>query len=352
MSHRYTQIVHIDPQQPDPELLAQAATLLQAGKLVAFPTETVYGLGANALDTQAVAGIFEAKGRPTTDPLIVHLAELTQLERVACELPALAFTLAEQFWPGPLTLVVRRKPGVPALVSAGLDTIAVRIPAHRVARGLLIASDLPVAAPSANRFARPSPTSAAHVLADLDGRVDLIIDAGSSRIGLESTVLDLTRDEPVVLRPGGVSLEDLRTFIPELRFIPRYLDPSTASAAPGGMLRHYAPDTPLTLFTGERDAVLACMRAELESMQRLGQRAGLLLSEEDLTAFYDLSAITHSLGSEADQSSMATRLFAGLRELDQAGIDRILTRAVQQSGLGLAIWDRLLRAADGRVIQC
>lgn len=351
MSQLSTQVLHISRQHPEPELIAQAAACLHAGKLVAFPTETVYGLGANAFNPEALAAIFEAKGRPTSDPLIVHVAQLSQLEDIAQDVPDLAFMLAQHFWPGPLTLVLRRNNTLPTLVSAGLDTVAVRIPAHPIAHALLATAHLPVAAPSANRFARPSPTTAAHVLADLEGRIDMLIDGGPSSIGVESTVLDLSHETPTVLRPGGIPLEELRVFIPDLRFLPRYLDSHTPASAPGGMLRHYAPDTPLTLFTGKRELVLAHIRVELEHMHAAGKRGALLLPDEDLSLLKGVHATIHSLGSLSDLNTMASRLFAGLRELDTCGVDQILTRDLQHEGLGLAIWDRLLRAADGRVIE-
>lgn len=351
MRQFHTKILHINPQHPEPELLAEAAGLLHAGKLVAFPTETVYGLGANAFNMQALAAIFEAKGRPTTDPLIVHLADLSQLEQVAQSVPDLAFVLAQHFWPGPLTMVLRRTTALPALVSAGLDTVAVRIPAHPIAHALLARAHLPVAAPSANRFARPSPTTAAHVLADLGGHIPMLIDGGPSTIGVESTILDLSHPEPVLLRPGGVALEDLRVFLPNLPFLPRYLDTHTAASAPGGMLRHYAPDTPLTLFTGGREAVMAHIRTELVRLHTAGQHVGVLLPDDDLPLLNGLTATVYSLGPAANLNHMAKQLFAGLRELDTAGLDQILTRDLQHHGLGLAIWDRLLRAADGRVIK-
>jgi len=228
-----TKIVQVDPHQPNPETIAQAAQILRAGGLVAFPTETVYGLGANALSAEAVSRIFAAKERPASDPLIAHIADMDQVDQIAINIPLLTDQLAAIFWPGPLTLVLTRHPDVvPANVSAGRDTVAVRMPAHPVAKKLIIAADMPIAAPSANLFSRPSPTTAQHVLADLRGRVDLILDGGATPVGVESTVLDLTQNPPVVLRPGGVSVEALREFIPDVRHTPHYLKESDAVTAP------------------------------------------------------------------------------------------------------------------------
>ena len=213
-----TRVLAVDPTKPDPAGLAEAAQVLVAGGLVAFPTETVYGLGALALDSAAVNRIFAAKERPSTDPVIVHLAGPQDLPRVARSVPPGLEALATTFWPGPLTLIVPRGPAVPDIVTAGGDTVAVRVPAHPVARALLLAATVPIAAPSANRFSRPSPTRAEHVLADLDGRVDLILDAGPTSVGVESTIVDLTHRPARLLRPGGVPVEALREHLPDLRF--------------------------------------------------------------------------------------------------------------------------------------
>jgi L-threonylcarbamoyladenylate synthase len=346
-----TRVLAVDPQRPDQQAIGQAADLLRKGRLVAFPTETVYGLGANALDERAVARIFEAKGRPTTDPLIVHLAAAADLASIARAIPAIAYELARRFWPGPLTLVLSRQAHVPASVSAGLDTVAVRVPAHPVAHRLIAAAGLPVAAPSANRFTRPSPTSAAHVLSDLGDRIDLLLDGGATTIGVESTVVDLTGPVPAVLRPGGITVEKLRQVTPEIEYMPRYLSEDSAASAPGGMLRHYAPEAQLTLVEGPPDAMRRYMTAQAEQLARVGQRAGILVADEDLGALADIPAIVRSLGPELQLDLVALRLFAAIRELDQAQVDAILVRSFGREGLGLAIWDRLTRAAEGRVVH-
>ena len=242
-----TRVLAVDPQQPDPAVIEEAAAALKAGKLVAFPTETVYGLGANALDEAAVKRIFAAKERPSTDPLIVHIAHVGQVTQCATAFPANARKLALSFWAGPLTLILPKKPSISDLVTAGLPNVALRAPSHRVARALMEMSGIPIAAPSANRFSRPSPTTAAHVKGDLDGRIDLILDGGPTDIGLESTIVDFTVDPPVVRRPGGITYEQVHSLVPEVVLATGEADESEPQVAPGQLMRHYAPRAELTL---------------------------------------------------------------------------------------------------------
>lgn len=340
-----TRVLKVKERRPDPNVIEAAAEIIHAGGLVAFPTETVYGLGADALRADAVRGIFAAKGRPASDPLIIHLQETAHLDNVADSIPALAHALAEAFWPGPLTLVLPRHPRVPPEVTAGRETVAVRVPAHSVARALLRAADVPIAAPSANRFSRPSPTTAQHVLDDLDGLIDLVLDAGPVSIGLESTIVDVTQTPPAILRPGGLSLEALRVVAPDIVVRERYLPTDTAAVAPGMFLKHYAPRAELRLFEGEREAVLAHMRAMSEA------DVGILATDEDAEIFAGVEAAIERLGSEAEVETVGRRLFAGLRALDQRGVCVILARLPAREGLWLAIRDRLYRAAEGRVIR-
>lgn len=347
-----TRVLAIDPVAPDPSVIADAAAVIRAGGLVAFPTETVYGLGASALDAAAVRRVFAAKGRPAADPLIAHVADLAQVALVSPELPPAAAELARRFWPGPLTLVLRRHPRVPPDVSGGGVTVAVRVPAHAVALALIAASGVPIVAPSANLFARPSPTSAAHVLDDLRGRVDLVLDAGPTMIGIESSVVDLTADPPALLRPGGVPFEALRAWLPDLMYTPRYLaTEDEAAPGPGMLLRHYAPRARLTLYAGPREAALARMRADAAQLVAEGQAVGALAADEDAQAFAGAAVRLASLGPAGAPEQAAARLFAAMRELDAAGVSAILARAPGRTGLGLAIWDRLVRAAEGRVVM-
>lgn len=358
MSARPTIVVRVDAAHPDAATIADAAARLRAGQLVVLPTETVYGLGAHALDAEAVAGIFVAKGRPRTDPLIVHLASPSDLSRVAAAVPASAAALAARFWPGPLTLLVPKHADVPAIVTAGRDTVAVRVPAHPVAQALLAAAGVPVAAPSANRFSRPSPTTAAHVLADLDGAVDLIVDAGPTDIGVESTIVDCTVSPPVVRRAGGVPIEALRTVVPDIRAIDDIAASTEAQLAPGQLLRHYAPAARLTVYDGDPVDVEARVLREVRQAAGGGLRYGVLAPQESLMALAPSLAagaargrvVSASLGPRDTPDEAARVLFARLRELDEAGVALIAAILPAGEGLGAAVRDRLRRAAEGRVV--
>jgi L-threonylcarbamoyladenylate synthase len=351
-----TRILTVDPQQPDPAIIDEAAAALKAGKLVAFPTETVYGLGANALDEKAVKKIFAAKERPSNDPLIVHIAHIGQVTQCASTFPAAARKLALSFWAGPLTLILPKKKSIPDLVTAGLPNVALRAPAHRVARALMEMAGVPIAAPSANRFSRPSPTTAAHVRADLDGRVDLILDGGPTDIGLESTIVDFTVDPPVVRRPGGITYEQVHSLVPDVVLASGERDESP-QAAPGQMKRHYAPKAELTLYEGPAGRVVERIGADVRTAVAKGARVGVLAPEEDLKALAPILASTASAGkvevrpygSRNDLERAGRELFAALRDLDATGVTVIFASSVGREGMGLAIRDRLVRAADGRV---
>ncbi|MEP7290111.1 MAG: L-threonylcarbamoyladenylate synthase [Chloroflexota bacterium] len=346
-----TRVILVNPLAIDAQAIDEAAALLRDGQLVAFPTETVYGLGANALDAVAAARIFAAKDRPASDPLIVHIWSIEQLAQVAIEIPNLAHRLIEVFWPGPLTLILRRAERVPDIVSAGQPTVAVRMPAHPIAQALLRACELPIAAPSANRFAHSSPTTAQHVLDDLDGRLPLILDGGPTSIGLESTIVDLSSDRPRLVRPGGTTLDTLRQFIPDLEVTSRYAQPEAgAMPAPGMLLKHYSPRADLLLFDGPDEAVRATLIRRTHEALADGKRVGLLIADEDFPALSSLNVPTVSLGSLTDLPQVARRLYAGLRDLDATGVDLILARAYPSDGMGFAIRDRLIRAAEGKVV--
>jgi len=344
-----TEVLAVDRTDPDPTKILRAAVAIAAGELVAFPTETVYGLGADATNAEAVAKIFAAKQRPTSDPLIVHISHQGEMDDIAVDIPPLARTLADAFWPGPLTLVLRRSPAIPAIVSAGLDTVAVRLPAHPVAIALLRAAGKPIAAPSANLFSRPSPTRAEHVYQDLAGRVRLILDAGPANVGVESTVLDLTVDPPAVLRPGGVTLEALRQIDPRIVYAARNAAVGEAVSSPGMLLKHYSPRAEVRLLTGPREAVVARIREEASSAAGK-QKIGILALSEDAERFPQ-EAVVVDLGSAQDLDTVGRNLFDGLRRLDDWGADVIFVRAPERKGIGETIWDRLYRAAEGRVIE-
>jgi len=347
--HAETIVIPIDPHQPDPQTMALAGQIIRDGGLVAFPTETVYGLGANALSVDSVKHIFEAKGRPANDPLIVHIWQVGQLDEVAMNIPDIAQTLANTFWPGPLTMILRKQRAVPSSVTAGLDTVAVRLPAHPVAQALIRKAGCPIAAPSANRFSRPSPTRAAHVRMDLEGHVDLILDGGNTAIGVESTIIDLTIPTPTVLRPGGISLERIQDYVPSLVFEARYIADDTSAPSPGTLLKHYSPRAQVIIFKGSGDAVIEAMCRKAKQHHADKQRVGIMACDQDAAAFEKLDARLVLLGN--DDESMALCLFAGLRTLDEAEVDVILVRAPQPSGIGLALYDRLIRAAEGHVID-
>lgn len=354
---QHTHIQPINPNQPEAEYIAQAASLLRQGKLVAFPTETVYGLGADALNPEAVQQIFVAKGRPLSDPLIVHIADESTLKQLVTAIPADAWQLARAFWPGPLTLILPAAAHVPKVVTAGLANVAIRMPRHPVALALIRATGSPIAAPSANRFMHVSPTTAQHVLADLHGRIPFILDGGPCIVGVESTVLDLCSQPPTILRPGGVSLEALRAIVPGVQLSSQQQPPTTAHheqqalQSPGQMLIHYAPKVPAFLFEGTTAAIHTAMLREIQQRQAQQQQLGLLLADEDLATFQESGAHIYTLGSIQAPEQIAARLYAGLRTLEDTGAQLILCRSFEEIGLGLAIRDRLLKATGGKVIK-
>jgi L-threonylcarbamoyladenylate synthase len=352
-----TRIITVDRDRPDPAAIEEAAAALKAGKLVVFPTETVYGLGAHALDPVAVQKIFDAKERPASDPLIVHIAHIGQVNQCANGMPAGARKLGLSFWGGPLTLILSKKPEVPDLVTAGLPSVALRVPSHRVARALMEMSGVPVAAPSANRFSRPSPTLAAHVLEDLDGRVDLILDAGPTDIGIESTIVDFTTDPPVLRRPGGITYEQVHSLVPEVVIAEGRGSADGPQVAPGQMSRHYAPRAELTLYEGPADAVRLRVAADVRAVTAAGDRVGILAPEEDLSALAPEIAARASVGrvetipygSRSDLERSGRELYAAIRALDATGVAKIFAISAGSDGLARALRDRLARAADGRV---
>jgi L-threonylcarbamoyladenylate synthase len=348
-----TQLLKINPAHLDPATISAAARAIVEGKLVAFPTETVYGLGANALDAAAVERIFAAKRRPHSDPLIVHVASAEEVGSVARDVPEAALRFGAAFWPGPLTLVLHRGERVARNVSGGRDTVAVRVPSHPVAQALLAAAGVPIAAPSANLFTRPSPTTAQHVLDDLDGRVDMVLDGGPTTIGLESTVIDLTLDPPRLLRPGGAPVEALLALAPDL-LVPRTAlvqEDDLPSASPGMLLKHYSPQGRVLLLSGSAPAAAAAAGQITAILRAQGMRVGVLAPDEEAPAYTMLPVEFVSLGSLLDLEVAARLLFAHLRELETRRVDVILARAVPPQGIGLAIGDRLFRAAEGKVID-
>ncbi|MDO5436354.1 MAG: L-threonylcarbamoyladenylate synthase [Clostridia bacterium] len=337
---------------PDASSLALAARLLADGQLVAFPTETVYGLGANAFDEKAVLSVFEAKGRPADNPLIVHIWSRSQLDDI-CDVPEAAYPLMDAFWPGPLTILFPKKPAVPSVVTAGLDTVAVRMPSHPVASAMLRECGLPVAAPSANSSGRPSPTTARYVLQDMDGKIPLILDGGDCDVGVESTVLDICHGQPTVLRPGGVTKEMLERVLGcEVLLAGSILRPLRAdekALSPGMRYRHYAPKGTVTLVEGAEADVLAAMRFLCETGRADGKKTCVMCFTEHADVLRDCDP--HDIGRSGSDTETAHRLFSTLRRLDDEDMDLIYSEVVPPEGVGLAVMNRLGRAAAFRRID-
>ncbi|MCL1951390.1 MAG: L-threonylcarbamoyladenylate synthase [Oscillospiraceae bacterium] len=329
----------------NPADIARAADLLRAGELVAIPTETVYGLAANALDEAAVSKIFAAKGRPQDNPLIVHVLDAEQARILVKAWTFTATLLTEAFWPGPLTFILQRDERVPGIVSAGLSTLALRVPAHPAAQALLRAAGLPLAAPSANRSGSPSPTLASHVLDDLNYKIAAVLDGGPCTVGVESTVLDLTRETPCLLRPGGVSAEQLEAVLRQpveiSPAVARALENGVSVPSPGMKYKHYAPHAQLTLVHGPLPDFIAYAKAEMPD--------GLLVFDSDNIPL-DLPLLRYG----DDPKQQAQQLFARLREIDELGWRTALVRCPAKEGLGLAVYNRLLRAANFRevIVPC
>lgn len=336
---------------PTDAAIAEAAALIRAGDLVAFPTETVYGLGADGLNREAVAKIFQAKGRPGDNPLILHISALDQITPlIACELSPVAKKMADAFWPGPLTMIFPKSARVPENVSAGLSTVAIRFPAHPDAQRLIAAAETPIAAPSANRSGKPSPTTANHVFEDMDGRIPLILDGGECLVGVESTVVDMTGSVPHILRPGGITAEQIAQVAGASEVdsaVMRPLAEGEKPRSPGMAHRHYAPNGQLTVFTGDSDRVIQRIQSEYDCAKANGSRP-LILSMEAHVASYGDRRI-ESLG--ANETAMAHRLFALLRDADHMEADVLFAEGVEAKGVGLAVMNRLGRAAAFHIVE-
>ena len=336
-------ILAVDALRPDPGLIREAADVLSAGQLVAFPTETVYGLGADALNAAAVDRVFEAKGRPADNPTIVHVSTPAALDEIVTVIPPAARMLIARLWPGPLTLVLPAAPTVPLVTRGGLPTVAVRMPSHAVALALIAAAGRPVAAPSANRSGRPSPTTAQHVRDDLGDAVSIILDAGPTPVGVESTVLDLAGEGPVLLRPGGVPLEMLERLLGPVAIAP----PGAASLlvrSPGTRYRHYAPHAKVVLVEVPQQRATLELNAAIRRLWDQGLRVGAMVTAETAAAM-PAGAVVRVMGSRSEAAAIAANLFAQLRELDDAGLDAIVVEGIEERGLGRAVMDRLRRAA-------
>ncbi len=350
---KQTLFLRVNPKNPEMAKIQTAAQIIRKGGLVAFPTETVYGLGANALNSDAVAALFEAKKRPLDNPPIVHVASPSEVHRLAREVPKKAELLMEKFWPGPLTLVFKRSRIVPNVTVAGLDTIAIRMPKHRVALALIKESGCPIAAPSANLAGKPSPTIAHHVCEDLDGRIDAIIDSGPTNIGVESTVVDISVDSPMVLRPGGTTLEALEQVLGEVKVHPFVQAeqelPLEKISSPGMKHRHYAPKAEVILVEGAIPAVIKKIQELTESFKLKGVKVGILATDETQTSYKAM--VVKSLGSRLNLPLIAQNLFRLLREVDEENVGVILAEGVGSEEMGLAIMNRLRKASGYHIIK-
>ena len=345
------EVVAMTGENLDMDAIKKAGDILKAGGLVAFPTETVYGLGGNALDPQASMKIYAAKGRPSDNPLIVHIAELEQLEKITTEIPEGARILAEKYWPGPLTMILPKADIVPRETTGGLDSVAVRFPSDRVAQELIKAGGGFVAAPSANTSGRPSPTMAEHVEEDLGDAIDMIIDGGQVGIGLESTIVDFTEDVPVVLRPGYISLEMLQETLGDVRMDKGLLitDSSVHPKAPGMKYRHYAPKADLSIIEGNEEVVVACINHLTDEAVAKGLKVGVSATDETKARYAHAGVL--SFGSREEEETSAHHLYEVLRDFDDDRVDVIYSEAFYTPKMGQAIMNRLLKAAGHKIIN-
>lgn len=348
-----TRILRVHPEKFQNEELKEAGNILRSDGLVAFPTETVYGLGANALREKAAAKIYKAKGRPSDNPLIVHIADRKSIYELASEVSAKAEALAEAFWPGPLTLILPRADSVPLSTTGGLNTVAIRMPSHPVAQELIRQSGVYIAAPSANLSGRPSPTRADHVIEDLSGRIDMIIDGGEVGIGIESTIIDLTANVPMLLRPGYITVDMLRAVIGEIAIDPavesREIRSDIVAKAPGMKYRHYAPKGQLTIVEGEAKKVISCIHALVQQKQENGYRVAVIATEETKDSYP--ADIVYCIGSKKNEGSIAAGLYDMLREMDHLGAEYIFTESFEDDSLGQAIMNRMLKAAGYHLLK-
>ena len=341
----------ISKEHIDEDLIKEAGEIIKSGGLVAFPTETVYGLGGDALNPESSRKIYSAKGRPSDNPLIVHIADFQDLDKIVSYIPKAAEALAEHFWPGPLTMIFSKSKAVPHETTGGLDTVAVRFPSDRVAQALIKAAGGFVAAPSANASGRPSPTSGKHVFEDLQGRIEMLLDGGSCEIGLESTIVDMTEDIPVILRPGYVTEEMLEEVLSRIEVDRTILSNLSGEApkAPGMKYRHYAPKGELAIVSGESFRVTAYVNDRIREGASAGKKVGVIATDETIDSYE--ACLKKSVGKRTDEAAVARRLYEILREFDEEGAEAIYSEAFDYGGMGHAIMNRLLKAAGHRVIK-
>ncbi len=347
-----TVIYTIYENNPNPPEMEKLGEIIKNGGLVAFPTETVYGLGGDGLNPESSKKIYAAKGRPSDNPLIVHIARMEDLGVLVREIPETAVKLAERFWPGPLTMILNKSDAVPKETTGGLDTVAIRFPSHKVAQELILSSGGFIAAPSANLSGKPSPTLAKYVLEDLNGRVDAIIDGGDIPIGLESTIVDLTGETPVILRPGYITKEMLSEVLGDVLTDPTILDGNCKERpkAPGMRYRHYAPKGDLVVVEGKSDEVVSRINEEVSKAADAGLRTGVIATKEN-AVFYNRADSVKIIGSREKDEEIAASLYRILREFDDENIQAIFSEGFSEEGLGVAIMNRLLKAAGHKTIN-
>lgn len=348
-----TKIIKINTDDMKDECLHEAEDILRSGGLVAFPTETVYGLGANALDEYASEKIYEAKGRPSDNPLIVHISKTEDIVTLAKDIPDKAYQLAKVFWPGPLTIILKKKECVPYKTTGGLDTVAIRLPANRIARSLIAESGVFIAAPSANLSGKPSPTTAEHVINDLSGKINMIIDGGHATLGLESTIVDLTGEKPMILRPGCITKTMLHNVIGNIDYDPAILnmnpDKNLRPKAPGMKYRHYAPEGSLTIYEGDINLVVNAINRKTKENLESGNSVGVIATEETRARYQ--YGVVKTVGTRKDEASIAAGLYGILREFDELHTQFIYSESFADNSLGQAIMNRLLKAAGYHVIK-
>jgi len=341
--------VELDPNESDRAII-EAAQMLQQGSVVAFPTETVYGLGANALDTEAIKKIYQAKGRPSDNPLIVHIATIEQLQMLVQDINETSQKLIDYFWPGPLTIIFNSRNNISELVTAGLSTVAVRMPDHPVALAIIKAANLPIAAPSANKSGSPSPTNASHVWNDLHGLIEGIVDAGPTKIGVESTVIDVSGEVPTILRPGGVTVEELEKVIGKVQIDKGIIDGAEKPIAPGMKYRHYAPKGEMIILKGSEENIVRAVNSLIIEKKSEGKRVGVLTTKEH-KALYAFADLILAYGTKNNMDQLAEYLYNALRTFDLEKIDFIIAEAVEEKGIGLTIMNRIKKAANGKMVD-
>ncbi len=343
----------IDTDNFDNEELLEAGEILKNGGLVAFPTETVYGLGGDALNPDAAAKIYAAKGRPSDNPLIVHISDMEDIDKIADDVSEKAKKLAERFWPGPMTLIYKKKECVPASTTGGLNTVAVRMPEHKIARALIRQSGVFVAAPSANTSGRPSPTKAEHVMEDLCGKVDMVIDGGSVGIGLESTIVDVSGEIPVILRPGYITKKMLEEVVGEVvvdpAIVSREMKKDIVAKAPGMKYRHYAPKGQMTIVEGDIEKVISYINEKVEELEKDGRKIAVIATEETLSRYK--CKIVRSIGARKSEGSIAAGLYDILREMDHLEAEYIYSESFADDSLGGAIMNRMIKAAAYNIVE-